>query len=102
MKKAKIKTGNDNRHKADCGALMKWEDIVGVKTGTIVDVISECEETNIAVVSLPIGGESSCGRTKYRTNQRKLVPRAALDPIDLDNIAENHMPWRIHKTEKLG
>ena len=84
INKAKIKAGNDNRQASSQGALMKWEDIIGVKTGTIVDVISQSEDKKVAVISFPAGAISACGKKTYRPGQKKLVPYEALEKINLD------------------
>jgi len=95
MIKAKIKAGQDNRQTPGSGAAIKWEDIVGIRPGTIVDVLSRCHKTSIAVVRFISATHSSCGKKRYDAGAKRMVPLAALEEcIDLDTIAGSIAPWK--------
>jgi hypothetical protein len=89
-KRAVIKAGNDNRKKQVNGALTKWEDIIGVRSGTCVEIIKECFEDQIAIISLPLGGSSPCGRKVYRPGQKRLVPLSSLEDPFLGVILQEN------------
>ncbi len=98
--KAIIRFGNDNSKADAVGAKLKWEDITGIRSGTRVNVLSNCPLTKVAVVELAEGGQSPCGNTAYNRGSKRLVPNAALNYTILDDILENSTPdWQVGKNQ---
>lgn len=83
--KARIKAGNDNRQPQNSGAKTRWSDILNIEEGTTVDVISQCEHTNMSVIQTP--------NSKSSVGGKRMVPSRALEKVDFDALAEGFAPW---------
>jgi hypothetical protein len=86
IQRAIIKNGYDTRQKPNTGALLKWEDIIGLKSGTYVDVIRLCEDMPVALISLPMSGLSPCGKKTYKPGTKRLISKSALEASALDKV----------------
>jgi hypothetical protein len=114
--KAVIKEGYDTRKQQASGALVKWEDIIGLKAGTILKVIYICKINHVTTVELLHETIDTKGNVT-RKGARRVVPTLALkkhveadthhkpltgqQPENFDQLMHNWSPWRAHKTEKL-
>lgn len=90
---ATIKIGNDMRQKLGSGALQKWEDIISMKAGTVIQVVKECHDTRLAAVLLPMGATSPCGQKSYKAGTKRLIPLDAIEKMNLDALMEKAAPW---------